>query len=53
MKDQAERVAFAGANPAYAVPQIHPMISARALDRPMADGKDRGVSLPEIQYFDA
>ena len=53
MKDQAERVTFAAANPAHAVPQIHPMIPARAFDRPMADGKDRGVSLPEIQYFDA
>ena len=53
MKDQAERVAFAAANPTHAVPQIHAMIPARALDRPTADGKDCGVSLPEIQYFDA
>ena len=53
MKDQAERVAFAAANPAHAVTQVHPMIAARAYDRPMADGKDCGVSLPEIQYFDA
>ena len=53
MKDQAERVAFAAANPAHAVTQVHPMIAARSYDRPMADGKDCGVSLPEIQYFDA
>ena len=53
MKYQAERVTFAAANPTHAVPQIHPMIPARAFDRPMADGKDRGVSLPQIQYLDA
>ena len=53
MKDQAERVTFAAANPAHTVPQVHPMIAAPALDWPMADGKDRGVSLPEIQHLDA
>jgi hypothetical protein len=53
MKDQAERVTFAAANPTHAVPQIHPMIPAHAFDRPMADGKDRGVSLPQVQHLDA
>ena len=53
MKDQAERVTFAAANPAHAVPQIHPMIPARAFDRPMADGKDRSVTLHQIQYLEA
>ena len=53
MKDQAERVAFAAANPAHAVTQVHPMIAPRAYDRPMADGKDRGVSLPQVQHLDA
>ena len=53
MKDQAERVTFAAANLAHAVPQIHPMIPAPAFDRAMADGKDRGVSLPQIQHLDA
>ena len=53
MKYQAERVAFAAANPAHAVPQIHPMIPARAFDRAMADGKDRSVTLTEIQHLDA
>ena len=53
MKDQAERVAFAAANPAHAVTQVHPLIAARAYDRPMADGKDRSVTLTEIQHLDA
>ena len=53
MKDQAERVTFAAANPAHAVPQIHPMIPARAFDRPMADGKNRGISLPQVQHLHA
>ena len=53
MKDDPGGVPPPGPDPAHAVTQVHPMIAARSYDRPMADGKDRSVTLTEIQHLDA
>src|SRR4051812_45302288 len=45
VEDHAQGVTAARADPAHAVPQIHPIGSPRSLDRAMVDGEDDAISL--------
>jgi len=45
VKDDTNRVAAPGANPAYAVAQVHSISSPGTLNRPMMNGKGNGIAL--------
>jgi hypothetical protein len=45
MKDDTHRMAAAGANPAYAVAQVHSIGSPGTLNRPMMNGERYGIAL--------
>jgi hypothetical protein len=51
MKDDPQRVAAAGAQAAYAVPEIDAIGTPRTLDWTVADGKDHAVAAPEGDDF--
>ena len=53
MKDDAERMAMAGAQTAHAMPHVHPIDAPRALHRPMMDREDHAFALLERDHLGA
>lgn len=52
MKNDAERVPMAGANSAHAVTQVDAVVALRSLHRPIMDGEQNRIALPQGNYLD-
>src|SRR5690606_18356627 len=52
VEDDAEGIALAAAQAAYAVAEFHPIVTARAAHRALVDGEDHGVASAERDDFD-
>src|SRR3954447_19729659 len=51
VKDDAQRVAPAGADSAHSVPQVHPIDSSASPHRTLTDGEHHSISLLERYYL--